>query len=39
MYGEHKTKKLKFLGCYEPYFIQCKQVVLVGELVRHCINK
>ena len=24
-----------FLVCYEPWFIQFRQVVLVGELVRH----
>ena len=28
-----------FLVCYGPYFLQFMQVVLVGELVRHCVIK
>ena len=38
-YDLWRTKNWEFLVCYESYFIQFRQVVLVGELVRHCISK
>ena len=37
MYGKHQTKNEEFLVGYQPNFMQVRQVVLVGELVRHCV--